>query len=90
VRRILAAVLSGLLVVGCASKPPIDILPTIPIVVDCDLDLGAEPEYPDTIVALREAVGKGDLYTVTKLLLAGREMRIKRDAEKSAALKCQE
>ena len=74
------------LVSACASAPPprIEVRPVAaPIPVRCTPNLGPEPAYPDTDAALQAAP---DLFARVRLLVAGRLMRIARDAEKSAAL----
>jgi hypothetical protein len=80
--------LACLLATACASGPPLD--PKIvakpvnmPVASSCVVAIGPEPAYPDTDAALATAP---DLYTRVKLLLAGRVVRIARDAVKSAAL----
>lgn len=55
----------------------------IPVAERCRPDIGPEPNYPDTAAAVKAAP---DLFTLTQILLAGRVMRISRDAVKSAAL----
>jgi hypothetical protein len=70
---------------GCASMP----VPTqvnIPTPVACKPVLGPEPVYLDTdAIILKET----DPEQIVKDLLAGRDQRIQRDKEKSAALaKC--
>jgi hypothetical protein len=55
----------------------------VPVPVRCTPNLGPEPLYPDTDAALRAAP---NLFARVKLLVAGRLMRIQRDAEKTAAL----
>ena len=86
--RRLAVLFSCAILTGCASTPappaaivtqPVD----TPVPVRCAPDLGPEPAYPDTDAALRAAP---DLFRRVQLLVAGRLLRIARDAEKSAAL----
>ena len=85
-----SALLAALLVAGCGSMPapasePAIVTKTVevPVPVKCRPDLGPEPRYPDNDAALR---GAADLFERVKLLLAGRELRIARDGEKTAAL----
>jgi hypothetical protein len=82
-----------LLVTGCAAAPerprPEPEIRTvevqIPVVVACPAlaRLGPEPAYPDTAEALRAAP---NIYVRTQLLLAGRGLRIARQAAVEAAL----
>jgi hypothetical protein len=69
---------------GPAPEPHIEAV-TVPVAVPvrCRPDLGLEPAYPDTEAALRAAP---DLYGRVRLLVAGRLLRIARDARKTAAL----
>ena len=74
---------------GCATtQTPEPIVRTVevrvPVAVPCAADPGPAPAYPDTPSALRGAV---DLFERTKLLLAGRELRIAREAKLTAALR---
>src|SRR5579862_8828983 len=87
-RQVRAALLALALLSGCASgpaqTPPVQVRTVeIPTPVRCAPDLGPEPDYPDTDAALRAAP---DLFSRVQLLVAGRLLRIARDAEKSAAL----
>ena len=88
-----AIIIAACLSLGaCATAgPPLDPkleVKTVPMVIvsPCTPDIGPEPDYVDSDAALKSAP---DLFAQVKLLLAGRLQRIKRDAEKSAALaKC--
>lgn len=55
----------------------------VAVPVRCDPKLGPEPDYPDTDARLKAAT---DDFDWVKRLVAGRLMRIARDAEKTAAL----
>jgi hypothetical protein len=55
----------------------------VAVPVRCAPKLGPEPDYPDTDAKLKAAQ---DDFDWVKRLVAGRLMRIARDAEKSAAL----
>jgi hypothetical protein len=88
--RLAAACAALVLLDACGSvaSPPPD--PKIevktidtPVAVQCRPDLGPEPAYPDTDAALRAAP---DLFHRVQRLVAGRLMRIGRDAQKTAAL----
>ena len=75
-----------MMLAACAHKP----LPsveyrtvTVAVPVRCAPKLGPEPDYPDTDAKLKAAT---DDFDWVKRLVAGRLMRIARDAEKSAAL----
>ena len=73
---------------ACASTPsvvpPVTVQPvSVPVPVRCVPDLGPEPDYPDTDAAL---AGAPDLFSQVRLLVAGRALRIARDAQKTAAL----
>lgn len=54
----------------------------IAVPVACSADPGPDPNYPDTDAALRSAP---NLYERTKLLLAGRLLRMGREVELKAA-----
>lgn len=87
-RPVIGAVLALGLMSACASAPSspprLEVRPVAaPIPVRCTPNLGPEPDYPDTDSALQAAP---DLFARVRLLVAGRLMRIARDAEKSAAL----
>lgn len=56
----------------------------IPVSTPCKVDIGPDPQYPDTDEALRSAPG---LFERVQLLVAGRLLRIARDLEKTAALR---
>lgn len=75
------------LVASCASHPRPE--PTIqvheaqvPVAVKCAADPGPEPAYADTSAALTAAP---DIFARVQLLLAGREQRIARLLEVTAA-----
>lgn len=85
----------ALLLAGCATAdraPPEPIIRTVEVHVPVDdpacargaLErLGPAPAYPDNNAALRTAIG---IFEQTKLLLAGRELRIAREAALAGAL----
>lgn len=80
-----AIVLCGLGLVGCATtrEPQIRTVEVkVPVPVKCSADPGPKPAYPDTDEALRAA---SDIFDRTKLLLAGRRLRIAREGELEAA-----
>ena len=88
----IARFLTGACLLGlaaCATSPQ---LPTPQIVtktvdvavpVACKPDVGAAPAYPDTDAALKAAP---DVYQRVRLMVAGRLMRIAREAELTAGL----
>lgn len=88
----LGIALAAALVAGCSPKPTIDgpsvavqtVETKVPVVVPCKAlnGLGAEPAYPDSNAALQAAL---DIYEQTRLLLAGRSMRIQRLDEYATA-----
>lgn len=85
-KAVCAAICVGL--AACAGGPapqPRLVTLTAPVAVPvrCRPDLGVEPAYPDTDAAIRAAPG---LYERVRLLVAGRLLRIARDAQKTAAL----
>lgn len=82
-RLILAIALLGL--AGCATVPQV-VTKTVevPVATKCTPKLDPEPQYADSDSALRAAA---NIYERVKLLLAGREQRIERDAEKTTALR---
>jgi len=55
----------------------------VPMVVPCGVEIGNDPVYADSNEALASAA---DLFEAVKLLLAGREQRIARDAVKTSAI----
>lgn len=81
-----AAVLCITLAACATTKPEPQIVTKevqIPVMVKCHPDIGPEPDYPDTDAKLKAAP---DLFSKVQLLVAGRIMRMSRDAVKSAAL----
>lgn len=71
---------------GCAhtSPRPVEYRETKVVVAQrCSPNLGPEPDYPDTDAKLKVAT---DDFDWVKRLVAGRIMRIARDAQKTAAL----
>jgi hypothetical protein len=84
-----SAVLSILLIeAGCGSVVPPEpavTVTTIDVAVPkgCPVTLPPAPEYPDTQGALNAAT---DIYAATQLLLAGRKLRDRREADLTAAL----
>jgi hypothetical protein len=92
VKHYLAAIGLWLLVVvvlflaGCASTP-VPATTYVPVAIQCKPDLGPDPAYADSDAAI---AAETDPEKIVKLLLEGREQRIQRDHEKTAALKvCQ-
>jgi len=86
--RLLACALLALLLIGCATPPtpPVRVVTQevkVAVPVPCAPRLGPEPDYPDTEAALLAAP---NIFERVKLLVAGRLLRIQRDAEKTAAL----
>ncbi|MDR3507603.1 MAG: hypothetical protein P4L64_06860 [Caulobacteraceae bacterium] len=85
--KAIPAILLSLALGACATAPPDRAVAVrtveVPVAVRCQPNLGPEPAYPDTDEALKAAP---DLFARVRLLLAGRLMRMGRDAEKSAAL----
>lgn len=73
---------------ACATTAPPRPVTTVevrvPVAVKCHPDLGEPPQYPDTDAALKAAP---DLFSRVKLIVAGRLMRIAREAELQAAIK---
>lgn len=83
------ALLSCLLLAGCASAAPEPVVRTVeirvPVPVPCVIDL-PDPVYSDTAEALRNAP---DIFERVKLLLAGRvERQAQDDAERAARRAC--
>lgn len=82
-----AAILSITLSACAATAPVTPQVVTrevqIPVAVKCHPDIGPEPSYPDTDAALKAAP---DLYTKVADLVAGRLLRIAREAQLNAAL----
>lgn len=86
--RLILFTLCFLLAACGGARPPIEpIVKTVrvevPVPVPCAVEVGPRPNYPDTDAALAAAPG---LLDRVKLLLAGRGMRIAREAEQDAAL----
>lgn len=84
--HIAAAILSITLAACATTKPEPQIVTKevqVPVMVKCHPDIGPEPDYPDTDARLKAAP---DLFSKVQLLVAGRLMRLSRDAVKSAAL----
>ncbi len=84
--RILAATaLIGL--TACATTPPAPQIVTktvqVAVPVACKPAIGPAPAYPDTDAALKAAP---DVYQRVQLLVAGRLLRIAREAELTAGL----
>jgi hypothetical protein len=77
------ALLAALPLCACATAGAPFRTIEAPVPVTCAPNLGPEPAYPDTDAALAAAP---DLYARVRLLVAGRLMRIARDAVKTAAL----
>lgn len=71
------------LLAGCASGTPT--VAKVPAAILCQIDVGPEPMYPDTVEAIRKAPG---LYDRVHLLLEGRSGRDKRLGELQALKKC--
>lgn len=72
---------------ACATTPPAPQIVTktvqVAVPVACKPAIGAEPAYPDTDAALKAAP---DIYQRVKLLVAGRLLRVAREAELTAAM----
>jgi hypothetical protein len=85
--RILAAAAVLLSLAACATTPPAPQIVTktvqVAVPVACTPAIGPAPAYPDTDAALKAAP---DVYQRVKLLVAGRLLRIAREAELSAAV----
>ena len=85
VRILACAVL--LTLAACATTPPAPQIVTktvqVAVPVACKPALNPPPAYPDTDAALKAAP---DVYQRVKLLVAGRLLRIAREAELTAGL----
>jgi len=84
--RLLIATASALTLTACAtaSEPTIrTVRVEVPVVVKCATDPGPRPEYPDTDAALAAVK---DVFEAAKLVMAGRALRIGREAELEAAV----
>jgi hypothetical protein len=71
---------------GCATSgpPPVQTQRVdVAVPVRCDPDIGPQPAYPDSDVALRAASG---LFDRVRLMVAGRLMRMEREGELNAGL----
>lgn len=82
------ALIAALALAGCATTAPEPRIETriveVPVTVSCRVEIGPDPAYPDSDEALR---GAPNLFERTRLLVAGRLLRIAREREISAALK---
>lgn len=80
-------VLAALALTACATddapKPITTITVKIPVNVPCVPNIGPAPAYPDTDAAVKAAP---DLFARVKLIVAGRVLRIQREAELNAAI----
>lgn len=77
----------AVLLAGCAHGPQVPRVEykvtEVAVPVRCTPKLSPEPDYPDTDAKLKAAT---DDFDWVKRLVAGRLVRIARDAEKTAAL----
>ncbi len=84
----IAILASLLLLTACATdnapKPITTVTVRVPVNVPCRPDIGAAPDYPDTDAAIKAAP---DLFARVRLIVAGRLLRIQREAELNAAIK---
>lgn len=84
-----ALIMGFLCTAGCGTTGGIPLIQpqivkvAVPVPCPALKKLGPEPTYPDTPQALKAAP---NIFERLKLLLAGRLLRIERDAEKSAVL----
>jgi len=84
--RLLIATASALTLTACAtaSEPRIEVREVrVPVAVKCATDPGPRPEYPDTDAALAAV---RDVFEAAKLVMAGRALRIGREAELEASV----
>jgi hypothetical protein len=84
--RVGCVLLLTLALSACAHRPEPRIETVevpVPIAVKCAADPGPTPTYPDSDAALRAAP---NIFERTKLLLAGRKLRIGREGELEAAV----
>jgi hypothetical protein len=83
----LAATLAiALTVAACqtTAEPRIEVREVrVPVAVKCATDPGPRPEYPDTDAALAAV---RDVFEAAKLVMAGRALRIGREAELEASV----
>lgn len=85
-RALTVLVLAGALA-GCSSLARISTqLVNIPVAVPCAGEVSPAPAYPDGDEAIRAASAVGDIFGKMKIILAGRALRIAREAELEAAL----
>ena len=87
VRRRFWACLVAVSCAACAHQgvPPVVVKSaSIPVVVRCPAGVSPAPAYPDTEQAL---AGAADVFAGVQLLLAGRLLRIAREAELEAAVR---
>ncbi len=83
-----AVILLALVLAGCATRRPEPEIQTrtveVPVIVRCiPPDLGAEPVYPDTDDALRNAADAAERYA---RIAAGRLLRMARQRETEAVI----
>jgi hypothetical protein len=84
--RLAALAVIPLILTACAtaSEPRIEVREVrVPVAVKCATDPGPRPEYPDTDAALAAVK---DVFEASKLVMAGRALRIGREAELEAAV----
>ncbi len=82
----LAVIIAGLSVAACqtTAEPRIEVREVrVPVAVKCATDPGPRPEYPDTDAALAAV---RDVFEASKLVMAGRALRIGREAELEASV----
>jgi hypothetical protein len=80
------AVVAALTLAACqtTAEPRIEVREVrVPVAVKCATDPGPRPEYPDTDAALAAV---RDVFEAAKLVMAGRALRIGREAELEAAV----
>jgi hypothetical protein len=77
----------ALLLTACATSAPEPIVQMVevqvPVSVPCNVQVGADPDYPDTDEALKNAPS---VMARVQLMVGGRLMRIKREVELNAAI----